>query len=171
MIYSQRCKFSTVIFVLFINTHTLRISTYIFRNGCYNCHNIKCDKDLYSEALRNYKIDLVKNSTLSKKKINSLVLEYYKDLQKKDKLTSIKVSLEDSCVNCKNWMTEKINKLEDRLVYHKMFNTKICGSELREIGDINPKELAAYRKWRKDCKLGGKRIVTPLKKKSINNKK
>ena len=96
--------------------------------------------------LCNYEIDLVKNSTLSKKKINSMVLEYYKDLQKKDKLTNIKVNMEDSCVNCKNRMTDKINKLEDRLLYHKIFNTKICRSELREIGDINPKELAAYMK-------------------------
>lgn len=152
----------------------LLISIFEFRDGCYSCHNVTCDKDRYAEKLRNYEINLVKHSNFSKKRISSMVLDYYKDLQKKDKLTNINVNLDKSCVNCKTYMSDKINEMEDRLTYQKMFNFKICGSELREIGDIDAKELAAYRKWRKECnliKVTGKRIVTPNKKRSTKTNK
>ena len=109
-------------------------------------------------------MDLVKNTSFGKKQIVSMVLNYYKDLQKKEKLSKIQVSFEKSCINDANWISDKIDKMDNQLTYHKMFNTKICGSEYRNIGEMGAKELLSYRKWRKECNLVH-RIVTPNEKK------
>ena len=91
----------------------------------------------------------MKRSTLDSAQIKEKLLQEYKNIQKKDKLSLVNRKLEGCITEAFNWKCLKVGTMEEELAEMRLLNTCLVGKgNKRCIGQIDEEQLKRYRERR-----------------------